>query len=342
MGYVDAYVIVRVKQMVFSQIFALAAAISSTLALEIEFSTIAPYQAGPSTTTNFGTETSSSTSASAAATSSSGTILVASYNVAGLPQLINSAHSERVSSSKSIGERINIFDIVNMQEDFNYHAYIYSTDDHKYRTATSGGAAIGSGLNTVSNYSWTEFERIHWKSCQFDSGDCLTPKGFTFARTEISSNMNIDLYNLHANAGDDDGDLASRRNNFAQLQEYIEQKSMGNAVIVMGDTNSRYSRSKDTIAEFADALNLTDAWIKLERNNIRPSKGSGPLLCGYNNTNENTCEVVDKIMYRGSEQINMQAIDFQNYNKSFLNDDGVMLSDHSPIAATLQWSILSS
>ena len=89
-----------------------------------------------------------------------------------------------------------------LAEHFNYHAYIYATDDHPYRTATSGGAAIGSGLNTLSNFDWIDFTRVKWGQCSDASGaDCLTPKGFTFMRLIVEEGVYIDFYNLHADAG---------------------------------------------------------------------------------------------------------------------------------------------
>ncbi len=126
--------------------------------------------------------------ATPAAAATSGSFNVLTYNVAGLPESLSSASTPRDTSTTAIGTRIAPYDIVNVQEDFNYHAYLYSTDTHPYRTATSGGAGIGSGLNTVSDYAWDgdDFERIGWNSCQIDSGDCLTPKGFTFMRERLS------------------------------------------------------------------------------------------------------------------------------------------------------------
>jgi hypothetical protein len=53
-------------------------------------------------------------------------------------------------------------------EDFNYHAYLYAADSHPHRTPTSGGAGIGSGLNSLSEYAYEadDFERAGWNSCQ--------------------------------------------------------------------------------------------------------------------------------------------------------------------------------
>src|SRR5437762_2688439 len=77
----------------------------------------------------------------------SGTFSALSYNVAGLPEGISSAPTPRASSTTAIGQRIGQYDLVHVQEDFTYHANLYAADSHPFRTPTSGGAGIGSGLN---------------------------------------------------------------------------------------------------------------------------------------------------------------------------------------------------
>ena len=79
-------------------------------------------------------------------------------------------------------------------------------------------------------------ERVRWTSCQLDSGDCLTPKGFTFMRVRLAEGVFLDFYNAWTN----DGDEASRASNLAQLTAFIRTHSAGNAVVVTGDTNTRY------------------------------------------------------------------------------------------------------
>jgi hypothetical protein len=279
--------------------------------------------------------------APAAAAADSGTLSVLSYNVAGLPESLSSASTPRDSSTTAIGGRLGPYDIVNVQEDFNYHAYLYAADSHPYRTPTSGGAGIGSGLNTLSDiaYDTDDFERVGWNSCQIDSGDCLTPKGFTFMRERLAEGVYVDFYNLHTNAGTNDGDLASRADNLHQLTAFIKSHSAGNAVVVMGDTNTRYTRSGDTIAEFGAAGGLTDAWVKLVRGGTPPAKGSDALVCDQSGaTVPNTCEVVDKILYRGSKLITLNATSYNNEHAKFLTSDGLMLSDHDPITAGFSWS----
>ncbi|ELP64983.1 jacalin-like lectin [Streptomyces turgidiscabies] len=277
-----------------------------------------------------------------AAAADSGTFSVLSYNVAGLPEAISSAPTPRESSTTTIGQRIAPYDVVNVQEDFNYHAYLYAADTaHAYRTATSGGAGIGSGLNTLSKiaYDGDDFERVGWNSCTYGSGDCLTPKGFTFMRERLAEGVYVDFYNLHTNAGTNDDDLAARADNLSQLTDFIASHSAGNAVVVMGDTNTRYTRSGDTIAEFTAANGLTDAWVQLIRGGSAPAKGSDALVCDQTGTTvPNTCEVVDKILYRGGKLVSLNATSYNNEHAKFLTDAGLMLSDHDPLTAGFTWS----
>ena len=268
-----------------------------------------------------------------------GSFSVLSYNVAGLPEGISSAPTPRQSATTAIGQRLGPYDIVHVEEDFNYHAALYAADSHAYRTPTSGGAGIGSGLNTLSSlpYDGDDFERVHWNSCQLDSGDCLTPKGFTFMRERLAEGVYVDVYNLHTNAGTNDGDESSRASNLAQLSDFIQSHSAGNAVIVMGDTNTRYTRAADTIAGFAAANGLADAWVQLVRGGSAPAPGSPALLCDEQAVT-NSCEVVDKVLYRGSTLVSLNATYYNNEHAKFLDDAGKMLSDHDPVTVRFNWT----
>ncbi|WP_158647278.1 RICIN domain-containing protein [Actinoplanes sp. ATCC 53533] len=277
---------------------------------------------------------------SAALAVDSGTLDVLTYNIAGLPEILSSAATDRESSTTAIGQRLGPYDIVNVQEDFNYHALLYAADSHPYRTPTSGGVPFGSGLNTLSShyYDGDDFERVTWDSCDSGSGDCLTPKGFTFMRVRLAEGVWVDVYNVHTDAGSEPGDLAARAANLSQLTAFIQTRSAGNAVVVMGDTNTRYTRTGDTIAEFAATNGLTDAWVQLVRGGSAPAKGSDALVCDSAAVT-NDCEVVDKILYRGSRFVNLDATSYNNEHAKFLEDGtGLMLSDHYPLTAKLSWS----
>ncbi|MGO4758865.1 endonuclease, partial [Streptomyces sp. 2MCAF27] len=158
----------------------------------------------------------------------SGSFNVLSYNVAGLPEGLSSGHPEK--NTPLISPRLGAYDLVNVQEDFNYHAALYAGDDHPYRTPTSGGVPFGDGLNTLSDLPYDDFARVKWATC--NGTDCLTPKGFTLARARLAEGVYVDLYNVHTNAGTTAVDLAARRANITQLSDFIAANSAGNAVIV--------------------------------------------------------------------------------------------------------------
>ncbi|MFF3331035.1 jacalin-like lectin [Streptomyces sp. NPDC002888] len=264
-------------------------------------------------------------SAQAAAAPASGTFNVLTYNVAGLPEGLSSGHP--ATNTPLISPRLAPYDIVNVQEDFNYHAALYAGDDHPYRTATSGGVPFGDGLNTLSDLPFEDFERVKWKTCT--GTNCLTPKGFTLARVRLAEGVFVDLYNVHTNADDTDDALAARRANVEQLSDFIQANSAGNAVIVMGDTNTRYTRTGDNIRTLVDENGLTDAWVKLAKGGTPPPSGADPLLCPTS-APTNGCEVVDKILYRGSTLLSLTATSYNNEWASFLDSAGGNLSDHFP------------
>lgn len=267
-----------------------------------------------------------------------GSFSALTYNIAGLPEFLSSAPTPRKSATNEIGRRIAGFDIVNVQEDFNYHAYLYETDVHAYRTPTSGGVPFGSGLNSLQHQPYAALDRVTWDDCWINQADCLTPKGFTFHRAQIAPNTWIDVYNLHADAGDDSLDEAARRGNLEQLTAYISEHSAGNAVLVMGDTNTRYTREGDRISDFAAANGLTDAWVELVRNGDEPDRGSPALGCPDVNPGVE-CEVVDKVLYRDGLGVDLSATSYRNLDADFREDGtGLMLSDHFPIAVDFAWT----
>ncbi len=261
---------------------------------------------------------------------------ILSYNVAGLPQIMSSAEDRDVYTP-IIGELINDYDIVNVQEDFNYHAYLYETDEHPYRTSTSGGVPLGDGLNTMSMYSYTDFVRVSWDDC--NGTDCLTPKGFSMLRVRMDEGVYMDIYNVHTNASVTDADLEARKSNLFQLVDYINENSDGNAVMVFGDTNCRYTRIGDTIRVFYSDLDMTDPWVDLIKDGNKPSKGADALVCADMEEiiTDYDCEIVDKIFYRGNNFINLEATELAYEDEKFRAEDGTPLSDHRPLYANFNY-----
>ncbi|HKX26405.1 MAG TPA: jacalin-like lectin, partial [Blastocatellia bacterium] len=151
----------------------------------------------------------------------------------------------------------------------------------------------------------------------------------------------VDFYNLHPNAQDTDADLAARRSNITQISNYIAANSVGNAVVVMGDTNTRYTRTGDNIRDLVNPNRLTDVWVSYILGGTPPAIGSPALVCDPANVN-NSCEVVDKILFRGNRFINLNLIWYNNENASFLDANGAPLSDHYPHTARFSWTLNSN
>ncbi|GGX04976.1 jacalin-like lectin [Streptomyces lomondensis] len=274
------------------------------------------------------------TSATPAAAADSGTFDVLTYNIAGLP--LGLGDSDPETNTPLIGQRLGPYDIVNVQEDFNYHAALYANDKHPYRTPTSGGAAFGDGLNTLSDHPYEDFQRVKWNNCT--GTNCLTPKGFSLARVRLAEGVFVDLYNVHTNADSDDAALAARRANIEQLSDFIQANSAGNAVIVMGDTNTRYTRAGDNIRTLLSENGLRDPWVDLVKGGTPPAQGGDALVCDAA-APTNDCEVVDKVLYRGSPLVNLKATRYDNAWESFLRSDGKHLSDHFPHTVDFSYTL---
>ncbi|GCB45041.1 jacalin-like lectin [Streptomyces sp. NL15-2K] len=277
------------------------------------------------------------TPATAAVSATTGSFNVLTYNVAGLPEGLSSGNPEK--NTPLISPRLGAYDIVNVQEDFNYHAALYAGDNHPHRTATSGGVPFGDGLNTLSDYAFEDFQRVKWNNCT--GTNCLTPKGFSLARVRLAEGVFVDLYNVHTNADSTEDALAARRANVSQLSDFIKANSAGNAVIVMGDTNTRYTRTGDNIRTLVEENGLTDPWVKLVKGGTAPAQGADALVCPTT-APTNDCEVVDKVLYRGSKLLSLSATRYNNEWASFLDSAGGNLSDHFPHAVDFSYTLDSS
>jgi len=169
-------------------------------------------------------------------------------------------------------------------------------------------------------------------------------------RVRVSEGVWVDVYNLHTDAGSDSGDISARGKNFAQLSGYISKWSVGMPVLVMGDTNSRYTRPGDaeSLASFKSSNGFTDAWIVNARGGSVPVSGSPALVCdfpfaaGTTQAQMVACEVVDKMFFRASLSLTLTASTFVNANNDFVDSAGAPLSDHYPSMSTLSWRLSSS
>jgi endonuclease/exonuclease/phosphatase family metal-dependent hydrolase len=269
-----------------------------------------------------------------------GSFSVITYNIAGLPQLISSAITPRKESIAAIGRLLNRYDIAHVQEDFNYHDQLCRAgNNHAYRTPTMGAVMRGDGLNTLSLFTVSDVNRIPWTDCT--GADCFTPKGFTYSRIEISRNCFIDFYNVHANAYNHPRAALARRRNMEQLSAYIQLHSLGKAVVIMGDLNGRYSFGQDNINRLVVENGLTDTWVDLHCKGKLPAS-SNALPTGDILSLTDTCETIDKILFRSSAFIQLKPEAYSIEKKLFSNTAGIPLSDHHPVSARFEWRLTTT
>lgn len=288
-----------------------------------------------------------------------GEFSVLSYNVAGLPEEISGENP--AANIPLISPRLDEFDIVITQEDFDwwsdvaanldfvhYHQRLRADTTHEHRSPKHPGPEaagldltdrqdpyVGDGLGILSRFPLVGDDRVPWDGCfgsidTSDRGaaDCLAMKGFQMTRVSVADGVLVDLYNLHGEAGGSEDDQALQADDFAQLAAYIEENSAGNAVILGGDTNLHTDMEHEDGSngadieiwdKFLEATGLTDACTAVE--------------CDHPGR-------IDKMAFRSSDSIGIEALSHRFHGEEFVNDQGDALSDHEPLEVRFRWTAL--
>jgi|TARA_B100001964_G_scaffold232646_1_gene288725 hypothetical protein len=257
--------------------------------------------------------------ASALAPSSANTFSLLTYNVAGLPDPISA--SVPSVNTPIISGLLNAYELVLVQEDFAYHEELSSRARHPFQSAIMPSRLHmqSDGLNRYSVFPSSDVLRHRWASCNgyiLGANDCLADKGFSVSRIELGEGLSVDVYNLHADAGDDPDDAKARRSEFSQLAETIAEYSVGRAVIVAGDTNLKLNFQSD--------LHILDAFLE----STGLSDACHTLGC--------RTESIDRVFYRGSKSVNLHPQTWRIATE-FVDANGLDLSDHRAIAVEFEW-----
>jgi hypothetical protein len=265
--------------------------------------------------------TSPTTSGTPSSNLPSGTLRFLTYNVAGLPQIISQV--QPATNTPLISPKLNGYELVVVQEDFVYHTELAKDATHPYQSPplTGYSTLVGDGLNTFSTHPFLLRARVKWSvfhGLTSNSNDGLSSKGFSCARHTLGPGVEVDVYNLHADAGGDQGDIDARIVQYDQLADFIEAFSAGRALIVAGDTNLNTwsgTRPQDdtTLVTFMTRLGLTDA---------------ARTLGGQ--------ESLDRVMLRSSADVELTAKTWR-FATEFVDAAGQPLSDHDAIHVDIGW-----
>jgi endonuclease/exonuclease/phosphatase (EEP) superfamily protein YafD len=256
---------------------------------------------------------------SASAHAETGHIRVLTYNIAGLPDGFSTEHPSR--NMGRIGQLLAGNDIVLLQEDFAYAAVLRQGVTFPFQSApfaVAGRLDFGDGLSQFAIQPFAPLERETWRTCHGIVGsymDCLTPKGFTFTRQTLARGVQVDVYDLHLDAGSSEGDRQAREAQLVQLSEAIAKRSQGAAVLLAGDTNLHW-RERALLERFEQQTGLVDACAALQCQD--PHR-------------------IDKILFRGSATLTWVPRTW-GLDQRFVDAKGKPLSDHSAVAVELDWS----
>lgn len=295
-----------------------------------------------------------------------GTFTAVTLNVDGLPQKILgvslNADGPGSDGTKAISQRMATYgwDIIGVSEDFNYHTELMSglTD---YSCGTHRGKVSGltnntDGLNllwkntvNVSGESWTAWND-NYASGLFGTGngaDTMIKKGYRFYQAQMAEDVVVDVYILHMDADSDAEDIAARESQLRQLASAIKASDNKNPIIVMGDTNSRYTR-ENLKTLFIDSINadnrltIQDAWIENIYDGVYPEYGADAMVAvDKGGTYEYPqAEIVDKVFYINNTDSDV-TLTANSYRiaTDFVDSDGSALADHWPVVVEFGYTV---
>ena len=243
---------------------------------------------------------------------------------------------------------------VGLSEDFDFHTELMSSISDLYNSGTHRGKITGTSNNTdglgllcakwysFSNESWTQWNKSDGSisdliagkltDSDYDNGaDELIKKGYRYYKITIASGFDIDVYVLHMDAASRQDDIDARESQLKQLASAVKTNTGNNKrpVIILGDTNCRYTREKlkelliDEINKDA-RFTIKDAWIEQVWNGVYPTCGGESMMTHTYGAQRG--EVVDKVFYINTTESNLTL-----KANSYLNDESVKVSDHTPI-----------
>ena len=312
----------------------------------------------------------------ASAAQTTGTFTVAAMNVDGLPQKILGIYSLNPDGPGSdgttaISQKIATtgWDLLAVSENFNYHDELKSALT-EYNCGTHRGGITGltnktDGLNlfwkksvTVSGESWVKWDH-EYSSGILGTGngaDSMIYKGYRYYQATFAEGVNVDVYILHMDAASDAEDIDAREKQLTQLVNAIKASNNGNPIIIMGDTNSRYTRER-VQSILIDGINaderftIQDAWVEKIWDGVYPGYKDDPLVAedkfsdsdrenGYTPWPYPQAEVVDKIFYINNtdSDVTLEALSF-SFDMSFVNASGSPLADHWPVVAEFRYTV---
>ena len=298
-----------------------------------------------------------------------GTFTAVALNVDGLPKKVATYELNPDGPGEDGTKKISQYlaskgyDFIGCSEDFNYNGALMESLKDNYscgtiRSTLSVSGVFGGfpfdtdGLNLIwkkskisaTNESWTR-----WNSTVSTDGNQYVKKGYRHYDVQIDGGPVIDVFILHMDAGDTNA-TDSRESQWRQLADAINDSDHTRAKLIIGDTNSRYTR-EDVITNFINRLStdftMSDVWVEFYRDGVYPTKGMDNLTDQTDPTNYSNYEIVDKIIYINPTAANTVRLTPQAFrieqDYTYGNVEGTNnttpLGDHRPVVVTFKYTI---
>lgn len=256
--------------------------------------------------------------------------------------------------SQKIAERG--WDFVGCSEDFENDTELRSalTGNYNFGTYRSPGSwtkALTGKLNTDGlqfmwrkNHTATNETFVEWKEKYgglTDGANTCLKKGYRYYTLTLDGGIEVDMYILHMDAGTGDDSNGIKHGQYvqkqwAQLVAAIKASNNKRPIIVMGDTNCRYTRIESPKSNFIDVLNadprfdVHDGWIDKCKGGVYPQQGTPALTVGDLGYVQG--EIVDKLFYINNTDAEVQLTLNQWFvDTQFIKADGTPLADHFPV-----------
>lgn len=289
-----------------------------------------------------------------------GTFTCATYNVDGLPSIIN-GDGPGSSGTKAISQKIATsgWDIVTFQENFDNNdellsamTSVYTFGTHrKFNYATALLSTCDTdGLGFATLNSTCSFSGEHWwafteKYGSLSNGaDEKLKKGIRHYVVTLKNDPNvvIDVLVTHMNSGSESSHISARASQMREIATYINSiRGNNRPIIFMGDTNCRYTRDDMFGCLFNNLdndLTYADPWVEHSWAGVYPTLGSASLMVPSKDANstltEQTGEVVDKIIYINNPNAAVQ-IKANNYN---YDTAYAGMADHNPVVSEFTYT----